>query len=153
MRLSEHFTLAEFTKSQTALRKGIYNAPGTSAVKHMKELCAYVLEPIRARHGVTIITSGYRSPQLNAAIGGSAMSQHCQGRAADIECPAVSNLELARWVADELEFDQLILEYHTPGDPLSGWVHVSYHPEANRNMVLTKLATAGRGRYKRGLPG
>lgn len=151
MRLSKHFTLGEFTKSQTATRKGISNVPNGAAIKQMMLLCDAVLEPVRAAHGPTIISSGYRSPELNAAIGGSATSKHCLGQAADIECLGIDNLTLALWIERELagKFDQLILEYHTPGDPHSGWVHVGIAHGVLRGQVLTKEYKKP---YRKGLP-
>lgn len=135
--LSAHFSLAEFVKSQAATRKGIRNDPPQSAIAAMQVLCAQVLEPVRARFGRPVkISSGYRSPALNRAIGGVASSQHVKGEAADFEVPGVSNLEVAQWMMRRLNYDQLILEFYHPGQPNSGWVHVSYR-EPYRNQELT----------------
>ena len=85
-----------------------------------------------------VVNSGYRSPELNEAIGGSEESQHCKGEAADIEIPGVSNKELAEWIRDNLSYDQLILEFYNGVDPRSGWVHVSYvDDKTNRKSTLT----------------
>jgi zinc D-Ala-D-Ala carboxypeptidase len=143
MQLSEHFALWEFTKSATATRRGLDNTPPNPVVVTLTEICERVLEPVRAHFKKAVrINSGYRSPELNGLIGGSKSSQH-MGRggcaAVDFEILGVSNLEVARWVKDNLdgEFDQLILEFHDPqGDPNSGWVHVSRRPE-NRSQTLT----------------
>ena len=113
---------------------------------HIKEI-----SEIRNNFGVTIITSGYRSADLNYAIGGSNTSQHCKGQAVDIECPGTPNYDVAKWIEDNLEFDQLILEFYTPGIPDSGWVHVSYNSEENRKSVLTALKENGKTVYKPGL--
>jgi zinc D-Ala-D-Ala carboxypeptidase len=137
MRLTEHFTLDEFTTSATAARLGLSNNPPVAAVERMKRLCQHVLEPIRAKFGPVRINSGYRSPGLNKAVGGAAKSQHVTGEAADIECAAVSNYELAAWIRDNLPHDQIILEAYTPGKPHSGWVHVSLAKENNRHECLT----------------
>lgn len=127
MKLSPHFTLAEATKSQTAARKGIDNTPDAEAIERMKALCEKVLEPVRAHFGrPVIVNSFFRSLELNRAIGSKDDSQHTKGEAADIEVPGVDNAEVATWIRDNLEFDQLILEFYEPGDPSSGWVHVSY---------------------------
>lgn len=135
--LSENFHLSEFLKSQTAARRGIANVPGKAEIAAMQRLCVKVLEPVRAHYGrPVILSSGYRSPALNRAIGGSSTSQHCKGEAADFEIPGVSNVEVARWMHAYLNYDQLILEFYTPGQPNSGWVHVSYR-EPYRNMELT----------------
>lgn len=137
MQLSPNFTLGEFTKSQTALRRGIFNAPSAEAVENLKALCVNVLQPLRDRlWRPIVISSGYRSTELNRAIGGSETSQHCKGQAADIESPGVSNEELAWMIHEDLEFDQMILEHHYPHDPASGWVHVSWKPEGRRNEFL-----------------
>lgn len=136
--LSKNFTLEEMTKSQTALRLGIPNQPTKVALENLKALCNKVLQPIRDHYRRSVmVNSGYRSPELNAAIGGSSNSQHCMGQAADIEIAGVDNATLAKWILANLEFDQLILEYYTPGVPDSGWVHVSYSTKKNRKQTLT----------------
>ena len=84
-------------------------------------------------------------------MGGSSKSQHCKGQAVDIEVPVTSNYEVAKWIEENLEFDQLILEFYTPGIPDSGWVHVSYRPDANRASVLTAMKENGKTVYKPGL--
>ncbi|MEO9625855.1 MAG: D-Ala-D-Ala carboxypeptidase family metallohydrolase [Qipengyuania citrea] len=139
MKLSPHFTLEEFTRSATARRLNIDNTPGDHEVLAMIELCSRVLEPVRAHFGgkPVRVTSGYRSPALNKAVGSSWRSQHRKGEAVDFEIPGVSNYEVARWIRDNLEFDQLILENYIRGDPNSGWVHVSYRADRARKSVLT----------------
>jgi hypothetical protein len=138
MKLTDHFTLSEMTKSQLGERKGIDNIPGEKEIQNLKALCENVLEYIRIRFGKPItVNSGYRGPALNKAIGGAKNSQHLTGQAADIEIKGVSNLELAKWIRDNLEFDQLICEYHTLGISDSGWVHVSWNISGNRKQVLT----------------
>ena len=136
MKLSEHFSLAEMTKSQTAIRMGIDNSPDSTQIDSLRNLCVVVLEPIRAYMSSTPFSpsSGFRSVELNTEIGGSKGSQHCLGEAADIEVPGVSNLSLAWWIRSHIDFDQLILEYFNPDDPSSGWVHVSVR---NTESVMT----------------
>ena len=119
MRLSENFTLAEFTKSQTATRKGLDNSPNEEHLANAKELFENVVQLVRDNFGITVINSGYRGPELNEAVGGSSKSQHCKGQAVDIEVPGTSNYEVAKWIEENLEFDQLILEFYTPGIPVS----------------------------------
>lgn len=154
MRLSENFTLEEFVKSQTAIRRGISNEPTQEEINKLIILCNHVIQPVRDAFGLTNINSGFRSLELNTAIGGSRKSQHCLGEAADIEVPGVSNYDLAIWIRDNLEFDQLILEFYKPGVPNSGWVHVSYQDErANRNAVLTAVRIHSRASYKTGIVG
>ena len=151
MRLSKNFTLAEFTKSQTATRRGIDNTPEGEHMEAAKELFENVVQPVRDQFGVTVINSGYRGPELNEAVGGSSNSQHCKGEAVDIECPGTANYKLAKWIEDNLDFDQLILEFYTPGIPDSGWVHVSYKSEGNRKSVLTAAKVDGKTEYSVGL--
>jgi len=152
MRLSKNFTMAEFTKSQTAERKGIDNTPQGEHLEAAKALFENVVQPVRDHFGPTVINSGYRSPDLNEAVGGSSRSQHCKGEAADIEVPGTPNAELAEWIRDNLEFDQLILEFYTPGIPDSGWVHVSYLADGdNRGECLTAARIDGKTQYSVGI--
>ena len=150
-RLSKNFTLQEFTKSQTALRRGLDNTPSDEHLAKAKELFENVVQKVRDHFGVTVINSGYRGPSLNEAVGGSTKSQHCKGEAVDIECPGTANYDVANFIKDNLEFDQLILEFYTPGVPDSGWVHVSYKSEGNRKIVLTAMKENGKTVYKPGL--
>lgn len=152
MRLSDNFTLSEFTKSQTALRQDIDNTPRGEHLDAAEKLFKNVVQSVRDNFGVTVINSGYRSPELNIAVGGSSRSQHCKGQAVDIECPGTPNAEVAEWIVDNLDFDQIILEFYTPGIPDSGWVHVSYVSEDdNRKSILTALKENGKTVYKEGL--
>ena len=151
VRLSKNFTLQGFTKSQTATRKGIDNTPGEEHLAKAKSLFENVVQKVRDNFGVTVINSGYRGQALNEAVGGSEKSQHCKGEAVDIECPGTPNYDVAKWIADTLDFDQLILEFYTPGIPDSGWVHVSYKSEGNRKSVLTAMKEDGKTVYKPGL--
>jgi|TARA_B100000925_G_scaffold73854_1_gene51806 zinc D-Ala-D-Ala carboxypeptidase len=152
MRLSKNFTLTEYTKSQTALRQGIDNTPGDEHLEAAKTLFEKVVQPVRDNFGPTVINSGYRGPDLNKAVGGSATSQHCKGQAVDIEVPGVANYDVAEWIKDNLDFDQVILEFYTPGIPDSGWVHVSYNNTGEqRKSVLTAMKENGKTVYKHGL--
>lgn len=133
MQLSTHFSLAEMTASETAKRIGDPNQPDPATLARMQALCAHVLEPVRQHFGRPVrVNSGYRSLRVNRAVGSGGGSQHRKGEAADIEIPGVSNIELARWIRDNLDFDQLILEAYRPGQPNSGWVHVSWRTENRR---------------------
>ena len=137
MKLSGHFSLAELTKSQTATRKGINNKPTLDHIENLTELCTQVLEPTRRNFGKPmVISSGYRSEELCEAIGSSKNSQHAKGEAADFEMFGVDNKELAKYIKNNLVFDQLILEFYNPDDPSSGWVHCSYSKEENRKQSL-----------------
>jgi len=152
MKLSKNFSLAEFTKSQTAERKGIDNTPNEEHMAAAVVLFDKVVQPVRDHFGPTVLNSGYRGPELNEAVGGSSKSQHCKGQAADIEVPGVPNAELAEWIKENCDFDQLILEFYTPGIPDSGWVHVSYvNEEDNRKSILTASRIDGKTNYSVGL--
>ena len=127
MKLSDHFSLQELTKSSTAERRGIANEPDDEAVENLIMVCETILEPVREHYGIPFIpNSGFRCLELNRAIGSSDRSQHTTGEAVDFEVPGISNREVALWVKENCKFDQLILEFYKEGDPSSGWVHCSY---------------------------
>ena len=137
MELTRNFTLSELTKSDTAIRKGIKNEAGSGEIKNLTDLCYGVLEPVRAKFDKPIIvTSGYRSEELCEAIGSKKTSQHAKGQAVDFEIAGVSNLQVALWLTNNVDFDQLILEYWT-GEANSGWIHCSFVEGSNRKQVLT----------------
>lgn len=138
MKLSKHFTLAELTRSPMADRLDIDNSkPSELVVDNLVTLCNMVLEPCRDKFGPIRPSSGYRCLKLNRAIGSKDSSQHVLGEAVDFEVAGVSNVELAKWIRDNVTFDQLILEFYDPEKgPNSGWCHVSYS-RRNRNQVLT----------------
>lgn len=152
MKLTENFSLAEMTKSETALRLDLPNDPEPDHLENMKKLAENVLQPVRDHYGRGVkVNSAYRHPDVNRAVGGSTTSDHCKGMAADIEIPGVPNAELAEWIKDNCEFRQLILEFYTPGIPDSGWVHVSYNEDDNKKQVLTAMKENGKTVYKAGL--
>ena len=152
MNLSANFTLKELTKSDTATRLGLDNTPDAQALENLKTLCEKVLQPVREHFGKSVtVNSGYRSPESNAAVGGSKTSDHCKGMAADIEIAGVANADLAQWIMDNLEYTQLILEFYTSGIPDSGWVHVSYDPNNLKKQELTATKVAGKTTYLNGL--
>ena len=112
MQLSKHFKLEEFEKSMTATRKGISNKAGSGEIKNLTDLCYGVLEKVRSKFEKPIkISSGFRSPELCEAIGSKPTSQHTKGEAADFEIAGISNLQVALWIQNNCDFDQLILEY------------------------------------------
>jgi putative chitinase len=152
MQLSPHFKLSEFTKSDTAIRKRIDNPPGPAHAKNLKLVCEKILEPVRNHFGRPVrINSGYRGPALNAAVGGSSKSQHCNGMAVDFEIDGLPNPDLAKWVSENCEFDQIILEFYDPKEgPNSGWVHASYAEGANRKQIMTAMTVNGKTVYKPG---
>ena len=152
MNLTANFSLHELTKSETALRMGLDNTPDDEATENLRLLCEKVLQPVRDHYGKGVkVNSAYRSPESNAAVGGSKTSDHCKGMAADIEIPGVPNADLAQWIMDNLEYTQLILEFYTPGIPDSGWVHVSYDPNNLKKQELTATKVAGKTTYLPGL--
>ena len=152
MNLTKNFTLAEMTKSETALRHDMPNEPGEKEIGNLKLLCEKVLQPVRDHFGKGVkVNSGFRHPDVNAKVGGSRTSDHTRGQAADIEIPGVPNAELAEWIKDNLDYRQVILEFYTPGVPDSGWVHVSYVAEDNKKEVLTATKQNGKTVYLPGL--
>ena len=148
MNLTRNFTLSELIKSDTAIRRDINNNPNAEQVEKLKALCENILQPVRDHFGRVKITSGFRSVDLCLAIGSSANSQHAKAEAADFECPGVDNAELADWIYKNLEPDQLILEFYTPGEPNSGWVHCSYSRNDNRQQCLIAYREDGKVQYK-----
>jgi hypothetical protein len=150
--LTKNFSLAELTKSETALRHDMDNIPGAAEIANLTELAGKVLQPVRDHYAKGVkVNSGFRHPEVNAKVGGSKTSDHCKGQAADIEIPGVANAELAEWIKDNLEFTQLILEFYTPGVPDSGWVHVSYNPDNLKKQVMTATKQGGKTVYLPGL--
>ena len=150
--LTKNFSYQEMIKSSTAARIGVSNDATREHVINLVNLCNFILQPVRDEFGPIRINSGYRSPALNKAVGGSKTSQHCNGEAADFESSRISNPQLAAWVAKNLDFDQLILEFYDGKDPHSGWIHCSYKMDgSNRKNTLTALRVVGKTQYKKGL--
>lgn len=134
LKLSRHFRLSEFVRSDVAARRGLDNTPPQPVVDNLAVLCDELLEPIRERFGPVQITSGYRSREVNVAVGGSNASQHCKGEAADIVIPGRRPFEVCEIILEELDlpFHQLIHEF-------GGWVHISMAPDrvVPRRQCLT----------------
>jgi zinc D-Ala-D-Ala carboxypeptidase len=152
MKLTNNFSLNELTHSDTALNKGLDNTPSNEIIANLKTLAEKVLQPVRDHYGKSVkVNSGYRSPEVNASVGGSRTSDHCKGQAADIEIVGVANADLAKYIKDSLQFTQLILEFYTPGIPDSGWVHVSYDPTNLKCQVLTAVKKQGKTVYEPGI--
>ena len=150
MNLSEHLSLAEVIRSETAKRKGISNMPTEEHIANFKLLAENVFEKVRAHFGCPIhISSGYRSKELNDAVGGSQTSQHSKGQAIDIDMDGsangVSNADVYNFIKDNIEFDQLIWEFGTDSNP--DWVHVSYAQGKNRKQKLKAIKTNGTTQY------
>ena len=129
MKISKNFTLEELTKSQTAEALKIDNTPGAEQIINLCALVHHVLQPLRDHYGQPVkISSGYRCPALNKAVGGVTNSQHMRGQAADIKITGVTPTHIADYIANHLPYDQVIL-YPT-------FVHVSYSIQANRRHRL-----------------
>lgn len=147
MQLSPNFTLAEMMRSEAAARRGIDNTPPAALIENLRQLCVNVLEPVRAHYArPVIVTSGYRSPAVNSAVGGSGTSQHSQGEAADFTVAGVPNIDVCRWMEKALTYDQLIYEF---GE--SGWVHCSWRRSRLRNMELSAKRIGGKTSYIGGI--
>lgn len=152
MQLSENLSVAEFSASNTAKRKGIDNTPKDVHLEAAKELAKHIFQPIRDHFGCPIwLSSGYRSAALNKAIGGSKTSQHCKGEAMDIDMDgkgSPTNAEIFYYIKDNLPFDQLIWEFGTNTNP--DWVHVSYKKDGpQRGQILrAKRNSAGKTFYE-----
>lgn len=155
MRISKNFTLKEFTKSSTADRLGIDNS--VKDQQTLVNLCALahnILQPVRNEHGVVNCNSVFRCLDLNRAIKSGDNSQHVKGEAGDIECSSIDNFKLATWIAENLDYDMVLLEFYQAGIPDSGWVHVSYKADgSNRKKQLTAVKNNGKTVYQEGLIG
>jgi hypothetical protein len=149
MQISKHLSLAEVSRSETAKRKGINNTPSGEHLENFKKLAENIFEPIREHFGVPIhISSGYRSKELNSAIGGSSTSQHCQGEAIDIDMDgtSITNAQIFHFIKDNLVFDQMIWEFGTDKNP--DWVHVSYESTGKqRKQILKAVKSGGKTSY------
>jgi hypothetical protein len=147
MQLSKHLSLAEVTRSETAKRKGVSNMPTPEHLENFKLLAEKVFEPIREHFKVPIhLSSGYRSKELNKAIGGSLTSQHCTGEAIDIDmdgsASGVTNKMVFDYIKENLNFDQLINEFDY------SWVHVSYNSNGKqRKQILNAVKVGGKTTY------
>lgn len=148
MKLSTNFSVAELSKTNV---RQFDNTPSMQVIDNLQQLVDNVLQPLRDKFGQVTVTSGYRSPDVNKAIGGSGTSDHCKGFAADIEIGGKDNKELAQYIRDNMEFTQLILEFYTPGVADSGWVHVSYDKGNLKKQCLTASKAGGKTVYSNGI--
>jgi hypothetical protein len=152
MKLSEHLDLSEVIRSESAKRKGISNMPTPAHIENFKLLAENIFEPIRNHFRVPIlISSGYRSKELNASIpGASATSQHCTGEAIDIDMDGtpngVTNKMIFDFIRENLNFDQLIYEFGDLNNP--DWVHVSFVKSGNRKQKLKAVRSGGKTTYQ-----
>jgi len=142
--------MLEVTKSATAKRKGISNEPTIEHMENLKAVAQNIFQPVRDHFGKPIaVTSGYRSADLNKAIGGSSTSQHCKGEAIDMDADVfggVTNREIFEYIKDNLDFDQLIYEFGDENNP--DWVHCSFISKGNRRQVLRAVRKNGRTSYE-----
>jgi len=140
--LSKNFTLEEFTDSATADKLGIKNAPNPEQTANIARLVKDILQPARDMLGMPItVSSGFRSAEVNKAVGGSSTSQHCKGEAADQQC--ADNKMLFDIIKDNFVFDQLINEHDY------SWIHVSLKEYGNRNEVLKTVKVNSKTKYVR----
>jgi len=148
-RISKHISYKEATRSITAIRLGIDNKPFEYELGNMKAVAENIFEPLRKWVGGAIkVTSFFRSEKLNQAIGGSVSSQHCQGRAIDIDdiYGHKTNAEMFNYIKNNLDFDTIIWEFGTDDNP--DWIHVSYvSNERNRGRVLKAIKENGKTKY------
>jgi hypothetical protein len=150
MQLSTNLSLAEVTRSETAKRKGISNMPTPEHIENFKKLAVNIFQPIREHFGKPIlISSGYRSAELNKAIGGSSSSsQHCSGEAIDIDMDGtdITNAQIFNYIKENLNFDQMIWEFGTDTNP--DWVHVSFAANrSQRKQILVAKKVNGKTTY------
>ena len=148
--ISKHISYKEATQSQTATRLGIPNVPSKYDVQNMQLLAEKVFEPLREFFDVPIyVSSFYRSKELNKAIGGSSRSQHCEGRAIDLDdvYGGVTNAEMFQFITNILDYDCIIWEFGNDENP--AWVHVSYVSEdQNRKQMLRATKKNGKTIYE-----
>ena len=148
-KISKHISYKEGIKSNTAMRLNIDNSPGEYHLGNMNAVAINVFEPLREWvNGPIKINSFYRSVALNKAIGGSSRSQHCEGRAMDIDDTFryKTNAEMYKYIKENLSFDQMIWEFGTDKNP--DWVHISYvSEEQNRNRCLKATRVNGKAMY------
>ena len=145
MNLTKNLTLQEATKSNTATRLGIDNTPNQATIETMIVSAKKIFQPLRDKLGAIRVSSFYRSPELNRAIGGSKTSQHCKGEAIDMQGINVSNAELFEEACKLEDFDQIIWEFGTLTEP--DWVHVSYSQTQNRKQILRATKIGKRTAY------
>ena len=149
-KISKHISYKEGVKSNTATRLGLDNTPGDYELGNMTLIAERLFEPLRAWVGGPVkINSFYRNKELNLAIGGSQRSQHCEGRAIDLDDTFgyKTNAEMFHYIKENLNFDQMIWEFGNDKNP--DWVHISYVSEdQNRNRCLIAYKENGKTKYK-----
>jgi hypothetical protein len=154
LKLTKNFYLKEFVISQVAEKYGYRNEPNESQIENLSYLCVNVLQPLREIINVPIfINSGFRSFDVNAAVGGKLNSQHLEGKAADFIVPSMNLVEVFNIILQKLSFDQLIYEFgnqpRLDRRVEAGWIHVSWNGEKNRNEVLLSKKVYGKTVYEK----
>lgn len=147
-KISKHITLAQVMASETAKARGLDNTPGETEKANAKALAENVLDKVIDHFGEIVISSFYRAPKVNAAVGGSASSQHKYAQAADISAPpgaSYTNADIYKFIQNTLKYDQLIWEFGTDKQPK--WVHVSFSLVRNRKQGLKAVATGSGTQY------
>ena len=149
MKLSKNLTLKEVVKSNTATRKGIDNTPDQWAINNLQAVADYIFQPVRDHFGVPIgVTSGFRSKELNKAIGGSKYSQHMIGEAIDIDADMygkVTNSQIFDFIKKNLEWDQMIWEFGDDENP--AWIHVSFKEGGGNRCQIKRAYRDEKGVY------
>lgn len=150
MRIGKYIDLSDLTSSDTATRLHIDQTPSQDVIDALTNVVKFVYDPVCDHLGTVRINSGYRSKELNHAIGGSTTSQHCKGEALDLSFNGIksvnTNSTIFYYIFHNLEFDQLIWEFGTDKNPQ--WVHVSYSTKFNRKEVLKSTKVGGRTSYQ-----
>ena len=153
MIISEHLSLSELIRSDSAKRLGVTNMPTAEHIINLKALAENIFEPIRAHFRCPIyISSGYRSAELNKALNGAKSSQHLKGEAIDIDMDGssngVTNAMVYDFIITKLDFDQVIWEHGNTENP--AWVHVSYKKNGpQRHDILRAVLIDGGTKYVR----
>jgi len=149
-KISKYVTYQEVTKSNQATALKLANIPNATQLKNLRLVCTNIFDKVREHFGKPIgISSGFRSVELNSKIGGSKTSQHCEGKALDIDGDifgGINNKLLFFYIKENCIFDQLIWEFGSENAP--DWVHVSYNDGKNRGQVLRALKSGGKTIYK-----
>jgi len=150
MKLSNNLSLSEVLVSQTAKRLGLSNEPTKEHLENLNIIAYKIFQPVRDYFKVPIyVSSGYRSKELNKAIGGAKTSQHMKGEALDLDADVygvITNSDIFNYIKDNLEFDQLIWEFGDDNNP--NWVHVSFSEGKNRMKVMKALKGRNKTIYK-----
>lgn len=148
MKLSKNLSLAEATKSLTAKRLGIDNTPDDWTTENLRQVAINIFQPVRdAFRNPIYVSSGYRSADLNTAIGGSKRSQHVEGRALDLDADVYggcTNSQIFNYIKENLEFDQLIWEFGDESNP--DWVHVSFIYDGDNRKRCLKACRDDKGK-------